>query len=225
MRPVGDMLITFATLPNAVAFDGAGDNSPFATFLSQHMKTPNVEISVLMKRVTRGVIKETEGKQRPQQLSQMQSEFYFARNAKGKITRDDFKSILSVYPAKVTTGDAVALVADVPSACVPAFFDRSLNGNIEMFPKKYFKQILLGSGQTRFEISPGSRFSLKIEEKDARGTHNLGYFCEPSNLKPEGREAIVEALGNSIAADQLQGKFVTEGGEESQFHFQSYEIE
>ncbi|MEC9343386.1 MAG: caspase family protein, partial [Pseudomonadota bacterium] len=56
VRPVGDMLITFATLPNTIATDGAGDNSPFAMALAQHVRTPDTEVSVLMKRVTRDVI-------------------------------------------------------------------------------------------------------------------------------------------------------------------------
>lgn len=224
VRPIGDMLITFAALPNTVAFDGDGDNSPFAISLARHMKTPNVEVSVLMKRVTRGVFEQTGGKQRPQQLSQMQSEFYFVKNETGEITRDDAKSVLSVYPALVTTGEEVALVADVPNVCLPAFFNMSKNGKITPIPIKFFKQVTLGSGQSRYEISPGSRYGLVVEEQDARGIHTLGYFCEPEGLKRDGKVALLKALKDRFSKNELQGILQTPGIAKTLYHFQRYEI-
>jgi hypothetical protein len=224
VRPVGDMLITFATLPNAVAFDGIGENSPFASSLSQHIKTPNVEISVLMKRVTRGVIKQTKGKQRPQQLSQMQSEFYFVKNSGEEVTKDPIKSILSVYPAELTTGEEVALVADVPNSCAPAFFDMSQSGKITPIPKQFFKQAVLPNGQARYEISPGSRYGLIIQEQDARGPHILGYFCEPDSLDRNGKVEFLKALKVNFNNNILRGKLSTSGFDDVQFHFQSYLI-
>ncbi len=222
VRPVGDMLITFATLPNAVAFDGKGENSPFASSLSQHIKTPNVEISVLMKRVTRGVIKQTEGKQRPQQLSQMQSEFYFVKNSGEEVTKDPIKSVLSVYPAELTTGEEVALVADVPNSCAPAFFDMSQAGKITPIPKQFFKQAVLPNGQSRYEISPGSRYGLIIQKQDARGQHILGYFCEPENLNRSGKIEFLKALKVNFNKNVLLGKLRASGFDDAQFHFQSY---
>jgi len=224
VRPIGDMLITFATLPNTVAFDGEGDNSPFAKALSKHLKTPNVEVSVLMKRVTRGVIQETDGKQRPQQLSQMQSEFYFIKNSSGEVTRDEVKSVLSVYPRDLTTGEEVAMVADVPSQCTPSFFDMAKDGKITPIPQKYFKQIVLGSGLSRYEISPNSRYGLVVQEQDSRGTHTLGYFCEPKNLNRDKKAALIKSLIEKFEENTLQGKVSVAGVGESTYHFQQYEI-
>lgn len=225
VRPVGDMLITFATLPNAVALDGVGENSPFAISLARHMKTPNVEVSVLMKRVTRGVIQQTDGKQRPQQLSQMQSEFYFVENSGDEVVRDSAKSVLSVYPAKLTTGEEVAVVADVPNACLPAFFDLSKSGKITPIPRKFFKQIVLNNGQSRYEISPGSRYGLVVQEQDPRGTHTMGYFCEPSNLKRDGKVALLKALKSKFDANELQGNVQADGLAKALYHFQRYVIQ
>ena len=226
VRPVGDMLITFATLPNAVAFDGKGQNSPFASSLSQHIKTPNVEISVLMKRVTHGVIKQTEGKQRPQQLSQMQTEFYFVKNSGEKLTKDPVKSVLSVYPAELTTGEELALVADVPNSCAPAFFDMSKGGKITPIPKQYFNQAVLSNGQSRYEISPNNKlYGLQIEKEDARGLHILGYFCEPPDLDRSGKIEFLKALRANFNKNVLLGKLSASGFNDAQFHFQRYFIQ
>lgn len=225
VRPVGDMLITFATLPNTVASDGASGNSPFARALAKEMKTPDTEVSVLMKRVTSDVLKETDGEQRPQQLSQMQREFYFVRGSGGAApVRDEVRSVLSVYPDRVKNGEEVALVADVPNSCQPAFFDLSAGGKVTPIPQKFFKQVVLGNGQTRFEISPGSRYGLVVQEQDERGRHTLGFFCEPDGLDRDGKVALLKELAKRFGSDELQGQLAL-GDSKVQFHFQRYAIQ
>lgn len=223
VRPVGDMLITFATLPNTVALDGEGENSPFAAALANHIRTPDTEVSVLMKRVTRDVIAATGGEQRPQQLSQMQSEFYFMRTSGGAPTREKVRSVLSVYPAEVTTGEEIALVADVGPQCRPSFFDLSAGGKVTPIPTRFFKQVALGNGQTRFEISPGSRYGLVVQEADERGEHRLGFFCEPSGLGREGKIALLNDLRAQLEDGTFEG-IVEAGDDDVAFHFQEYEI-
>ena len=223
VRPVGDMLVTFATLPNSVASDGATSNSPFARALSRHMRTADAEVSVLMKRVTSDVMAETAGEQRPQQLSQMQREFYFVRSQGGAELRAQTRSVLSVYPASVGTGDEIALVADVPETCQPAFFDLSASGKVTPIPQQFFRQVILGSGQTRFEISPGSRYGLVVQEADERGPHRLGFFCEPAGLDRDGKVELLRALVGRFAAGELQG-MLEASGRSAEFHFQQYEI-
>lgn len=224
VRPVGDMLITFATLPNTVASDGTGENSPFATALARHVRTPDAEVSVLMKRVTRDVIEKTDGEQRPQQLSQMQREFYFQRTSGGEVTREEVRSVLSVYPDDVKTGEEVALVADVPPSCEPAFFDLSKSGKVTPIPLRFFKQVSLGNAQTRFEISPGSRYGLVVQEQDERGEHTLGFFCEPAGLDKPGKVALLKALVGEFGQDRLEGQVDAGGAGDVRFHFQRYRI-
>ena len=50
-----ETLIVYATAPDAVAADGLGRNSPFTSALLQHMAAPNIEVEVMLKRVTRTV--------------------------------------------------------------------------------------------------------------------------------------------------------------------------
>lgn len=71
-------LVVFATQPNDVAADGEGRNSPFTSAFLANVATPGVEIETLMKRVTADVIAGTASKQRPERLSGLTSEFYFA---------------------------------------------------------------------------------------------------------------------------------------------------
>jgi uncharacterized caspase-like protein len=58
-------LIAYATEPNAVAFDGDGQNSPISTALLRHLPTPGLEISGMIKRVRADVVESTRRRQLP----------------------------------------------------------------------------------------------------------------------------------------------------------------
>ncbi len=64
-------LLVFATAPGEVADDGIGRNSPFAEAVLRHIETPNLDIEVIMKDVTRDVRKATDNRQRPERLSKL----------------------------------------------------------------------------------------------------------------------------------------------------------
>lgn len=74
-----ETLVTFAAAPGSVAADGQGRNSPFTAALLEHISTPGAEVEVMLKRVTASVLAATGNKQRPERLSRLTSEFYFAR--------------------------------------------------------------------------------------------------------------------------------------------------
>jgi tetratricopeptide (TPR) repeat protein len=73
-----DTLIVFATEPDNVALDGEGRNSPFTTALLKHIRTPNIEISSLMKRVRSDVVEVTRQKQVPWDHSSLRSDVVLA---------------------------------------------------------------------------------------------------------------------------------------------------
>ena len=58
-------LIAFATSPNQVAYDGAGEHSPFSTALLAHLGEPNLPLSSAMTKITSDVVKATAEQQRP----------------------------------------------------------------------------------------------------------------------------------------------------------------
>lgn len=225
VRPTGDTLVTFATLPNTTAADGSGDNSPFAKSLAHHIKTPNTEVSVLMKRVTRDVLKATNGDQRPQQLSQMQNEFYFSTSEQSRISQTATpiaqptpikpvapRSLLTVYPPRVSIGEEVSVVADVPKSCKPFFLNIAPSYKLTPIPLQFFKSIDIQNGQFRYEISPGSRYGLVVQENDEKGRNQLGYFCEPEGDfdKPQIKAVLKQILAE-IKNGQEEGNINLKG--------------
>jgi hypothetical protein len=60
-----DTLFVFSTNPDNVALDGEGRNSPFAEALLRHIKTPNLDIEIMLRNVFRDVQKSTQGQQIP----------------------------------------------------------------------------------------------------------------------------------------------------------------
>lgn len=71
------LLISFATSPRNVAYDGTDNaNSPFTRALLRHMPEPGVPISVVMDRVREDVYKATNEKQRPWVNTSIIGEFF-----------------------------------------------------------------------------------------------------------------------------------------------------
>lgn len=71
-------LIAFSAAPGQVAVDGTGLNSPYTTALAKHIKTPNLPVEEVFKRVRIEVEDSTSGKQTPWEESSLRGSFYFA---------------------------------------------------------------------------------------------------------------------------------------------------
>jgi uncharacterized caspase-like protein len=73
------VLVAFATAPGQVALDGVNDsrNSPFTAALLSHLETGGLEVKGLLSRVTKDVVAQTKGKQRPWQNSSLEGDFFF----------------------------------------------------------------------------------------------------------------------------------------------------
>ncbi|MGD8652076.1 MAG: caspase domain-containing protein, partial [Desulfobacterales bacterium] len=74
--PTGS-LIAYATAPGDVAADGPERNGIFTKHLIQHMKTPNLTIEQVLKRVRIDVARQTNGLQIPWESSSLMGDFYF----------------------------------------------------------------------------------------------------------------------------------------------------
>ena len=88
-----DTLIVFSAEPGQVALDGQGDNSPFATALARHITSTNLEVEVMLKRVQGDVQSETRGRQRPERLSKLQTEFYFNPSASQVALQEEMQKL------------------------------------------------------------------------------------------------------------------------------------
>jgi tetratricopeptide (TPR) repeat protein len=74
-------LIAFATEPGAVAYDGAGDLSPFSLAFSRRALAPNQEIRAVMSAVRRDVVEATKGLQVPWENSSLIDEVVLMRRS------------------------------------------------------------------------------------------------------------------------------------------------
>ncbi len=72
-----DFLISFATQPDNVAFDGTGRNSFFTEALLSHIYTPGLDVNDLMISVRKDVLAATGGQQIPWENSSLTRQFRF----------------------------------------------------------------------------------------------------------------------------------------------------
>jgi uncharacterized caspase-like protein len=70
-------LISFATAPGKVAYDGSGRNSPYMKHFLEAIKTPNRGIEQIFKEVRRNVQAETKNLQTPWENTSLSGDFYF----------------------------------------------------------------------------------------------------------------------------------------------------
>ncbi len=74
----GETLLIYSALSGQTASDGTNRrNSPFTEALLRHIQSPNLEVEVMLKRVTRDVKNLTNDVQTPERLSRLTTEFYF----------------------------------------------------------------------------------------------------------------------------------------------------
>jgi len=139
----GGILVAFSTGPGQVAIDGIGAkrNSPFTAAVLKHIETPGLEIKSLLARVTKDVVEETNGMQRPWQNSSLEGDFYFlpppvvaaASSAQSLVSLDstfwdsiktshnpaDFKAYLTRFPKGVFIELAQNRLAALQQDAVP----------------------------------------------------------------------------------------------------------
>ncbi|MFK7837123.1 MAG: caspase family protein [Sulfitobacter sp.] len=72
-----DFMISFATQPDNVAYDGTGRNSFFTEALLSHIYTPGLDVSDLMISVRKDVLSATGGRQIPWENSSLTRQFRF----------------------------------------------------------------------------------------------------------------------------------------------------
>jgi cyclophilin family peptidyl-prolyl cis-trans isomerase len=70
-------LIAFATAPGKVASDGTGRNGLFTSYLLKYIKTPNMEVDLMMRKVRSDVAQNTNNYQVPWTSSSLIGEFAF----------------------------------------------------------------------------------------------------------------------------------------------------
>jgi uncharacterized caspase-like protein len=100
MQTGSGTFVAFATQPNNVTADGAGDNSPFTEALLSHVESSGISISDMMIRVRNDVESATFGKQTPWDQSSLRAQFYFAPQVdrSAELTDADYEMIAALEP-------------------------------------------------------------------------------------------------------------------------------
>jgi hypothetical protein len=75
--PVGS-IVAYATAPDSVAADGAGQNGIYTKYLLKEMSVPGRTIEQVFKAVRNNVIEETNNKQVPWESTSLRGDFYFS---------------------------------------------------------------------------------------------------------------------------------------------------
>ncbi len=65
IEPPSGIIVGYAARGGTVAYDGQGDNSPYAAAILEHLETPGVELGKLFRKVRDSVLAETSGRQEP----------------------------------------------------------------------------------------------------------------------------------------------------------------
>lgn len=132
---------------------------------------------------------------------------------------------LTVSPILATVGTEVSLLAAPPAFCNPFFFNIAPSGKLTPIPLDFFRQLDLGGGRVRYEISPQWDFGLVVQEDDEIGLNHLGYLCQPEQVRDMSdlQRLLVELLDRRDGATEgvievpgLVGAYYRLGGFEIQ---------
>ena len=131
---------------------------------------------------------------------------------------------LSVSPLSLGVGEELTLLAGPPPDCRPFFFNLAPSGKLTPIPLEFFRQLDLGAGAVRYEISPAWDFGLEVTPDDEAGLNHLGYLCQPAAL---GAATEVHALIAEIherLPEQVEGRLGLGSGESVYYQVQGFEV-
>ncbi|OWV43949.1 hypothetical protein CDZ97_04090 [Mameliella alba] len=133
--------------------------------------------------------------------------------------------LMSAFPASLGVGGELSLVADMPADCTPAFVDISPSLQLTPIPLEVFEKVDLGPGQTRYQVTPASRYAVVVQEQDEKGEHRIGYLCSSSGVSDaEQLKSALRLVVADLNKGQLSGKVTLDGGTVD-YAFKSYVIE
>jgi uncharacterized caspase-like protein len=125
-------LVSFATQPEKVAYDGKGRNSPYTGALVRQLRTSNDDLSTILIAVRNDVMKETAGKQVPWEHSALTGQFYFNRAAPA--------SASATQPRPSEAAEAWSAVKDTSSVAI-----------LRAFAKRYADTFMAELARARIE--------------------------------------------------------------------------
>ena len=120
MNSSGDTLISYATAPGKVAYDGDGKNSPYTASLIKRIREPKTIVNVLQD-VTKDVFQSTGAKQRPWYNASLTRDFYFTLPTPETTTLPPAPQITTPQPQIAAQVPPPAQQTTIPPAENPAW--------------------------------------------------------------------------------------------------------
>lgn len=168
-------LVSFAARDGNVAFDGEGNNSPFATALAETLSKPGLEISLMFRQVRDGVLRNTFNQQEPHTYGSLSGiPFYLAgpadedsvaANEDRRVAWSDIRPEQELQLAKLAQG------GDTRSMLGLAYM--RLNPEEKRFDPSEAVELLTraaeaGSPEAQFELAKLYEKGLGVDQDEAR---------------------------------------------------------
>jgi hypothetical protein len=204
-----DFLIAYATRPNAVAFDGAGRNSPFAQALLANLTRKGVDVSNLMISVTADVFAHTGGEQTPVAESLLTRQVFLAgegaadespesalwRAAAPSRDADLLQAYLTRYPTGAHASDARSLIS---AAAAKPGANRSTEEELWRIALTTREPTMIDLYRTRFPDGAHAQDAEELAAEALAAAKDPGFLCD--RLATHPHDASGSAPGVELEA-------------------------
>lgn len=135
---------------------------------------------------------------------------------------DENLGLVTVSPAQVTTGDLLTVSAEPPDNCNPFFFDLAPGGRLTPLPLNIFDITEIRPGFVRYDNSEASKYGITIQAEDERGSHRLGFICQPDKMTNDDIRTVFRALRTRLA--QTTAGVIEAEGTQTIYNTAQYDI-
>ncbi|MDF1726332.1 MAG: hypothetical protein P1U53_01155 [Sulfitobacter sp.] len=135
---------------------------------------------------------------------------------------EPFLGLVSVSPTRLTTGDLLTISAEPPANCDPFFFDLAPGGRLTPLPLNIFDLTEIRPGLVRYDNDADSKYGITVQPEDERGTHRLGFICQPDAISNEEIRSVFRELKTSL--NDTQAGVIEVQGARTSYNTSQYEI-
>jgi TPR repeat protein len=159
LTPRQGSLIVYSTAPDQVAYDGAGELSPFTEALAEHILTPNTEVRQVLTDIRSDVIARTSGRQVPWDVSSLTSQFYFVTQQNLLVMGESLTEIRVSPQTRRIALDIPAPVASGGMVLTARFDQPPKSGALMLGDEKIGPETAIGMDRLQdvvYQAEPGS---------------------------------------------------------------------
>mgnify|MGYP006437192223 CR=1 FL=1 len=151
-----------------------------------------------------------------------QSESFDALTPKLQNPKEADLGVVTVSPSRVTTSDLLTVSAEPPANCNPFFFDLAPGGRLTPLPLNIFDVTEIRPGLVRYDNDAASKYGITIQAEDERGSHSLGFICQPDTMTNNDIRNVFRDLRTRLT--KTQAGVINANGTETIYNTAQYEI-